>query len=340
MKTFFLRVLGHEAPPNAGATEVEPSDARLWGREIRWRETPRLAPVFQALGGFFSRPAVFGTSIVVGFVAYLWFGFLIRRGWITFIPHGPRSFWWKILGLWVCANLANLVRMGGAMSIKGEGRPCLIGWGSVWGVPVLRVRDTNLDLLPWKDALRVRLSGVAFLWAVATLVSVWVSVDAQKRLVEGALVVMATGYFTGLLQLSPWWRSPLRLSLEQASPGMGAPWCWWNHLWGGLWASLFANRSLTPQETFLASTTVYFLLWNLLIARSAAFVKRHLAVLLYIDSINAGEGGYGWLVFAAMVLTALGCIGVLLVFVVMIVTRAVAEIGRLFRGGSRAEASN
>lgn len=331
MTTFIQKVLGNYVPVEAVEPPSMEKSTLLWNRPLKGLPAPQLSLLFGPLGRLFSNAALFWLLLALGLFGGLWFGYLIRQGQTSLIPFGPRDYGLKLVAVWLCANAATLVRMGATSAVCG-GERCSMEWRLFLGIPFLKISDPGLLSRPWQDALRRRLSGVAFLWVAVTALTFWIWLDPQHRVNEARVILITGGFFVGLLQLSPWWNSPAAQSFKQALPGQGYPWCCWNFMWGGLWKSLFGSGTKAPGEDALIGATLAFILWNLLALRMAAFVKRHMALLMYIDSINAEDSATSGLALAATVITGGICLLVIATLLLMVLIRLIAEIGRGFSG--------
>ena len=296
----------------------------LWGRRCSSRLLARLASRLGPLAGIFSNPVVFWISLAVALLGAIKFGQSILEGQLYLLPEGPEgiaSILGFALGSWLFFNFAALMQAASVRSL-GDAAKSKIGLRFYLGIPLIQRDDGMFFALPWQEALRKRLNGIALLGSVSFLMILgWIVLSQLSAMV---VVIICSIYLVTFLKLSPWWKSPLGRSFSQALPGLTIPWACWTFLWKRFWGLLWGGKRLEKHEVVTIGFTIYLALWSILAVRLCAFVLKHGVVLLYRDAVVTRASLSGWILFFLAIVFG-GLLSLAIVLVVMIIVIRGAE---------------
>ena len=330
--TFFRNAWRHDRPSGGeeGAGSVEGKTRPiLWGRESSVSYLSPILPIFRPIGLLFSNKVLQYLAFFLGFMAMLWGGYVAHQT-HGLLPVGVHGFWGKLLAIWFFANLSALVRASVTELGLGVEKPRIFLRIYLF-LPFLKIHNPPFGDAGLRKTLRERLSGTAFLWTLGLMMVLYLQFSEPPWSSEPIFIIAAACFFTGLLQLSPWWSSPASDTLARSEWGRGFPWPSWHHIWGGLWTDLFGSAPKTDEEKFLTKTSLYLILWTLMGLRATTYIVRSLATMLHIHSHHADSSHHGWaLTIAAAVVALFGLIAVLSV-VLLIILRGTRFVVDLFK---------
>ncbi|MCA9426520.1 MAG: hypothetical protein KC994_15675, partial [Candidatus Omnitrophica bacterium] len=237
------------------------------------------------------------------------------------------GFWAKLVALWFFANLSALVRASVTEIDRGVENPRIFFRVYLF-LPFLKVHNPPFGDAGLRKTLRERLSGTALLWTLGLILVLILQFSENPWSSQSLVIIAAACFFTGLLQLSPWWSSPASDTLAQSDWGEGFPWTSWHHIWGGLWSDLFGSAPKTDEEKYLTKTSLYILLWTLMGLRATTYLAKNFATMLHIHSHHTESVHHGWILTVTAALVALiGLLAVLSVVLLIVLrgTRFVLE---------------
>jgi hypothetical protein len=262
------------------------------------------------------------TALIIAAVSYIAGFVLVRRmyqlGIVGNVPEGilmiedAAIF---ILTFWLASVFSALIT-GSAIPAVNGGQATPWRWRIYFGLPLPVPEWKSARRVDWKSAARAMLSGVGLLLMLAFLGTLVIGIFPENKSLWSLRPIVLALYIAAFIRLSPWWSSPLQLSLDQAFGGLRFPQDAWRYLWQHFFPDLVRKTVPSRRDLVFFVAGVYMLFWSISALRLVAALVKKQGVLLLEDAANANSPVLMWLLLIAFLIVLI-CVKLLLVAVAL-----------------------